>query len=251
MAATTLLHHLPHFEGMIRRYGSGSFHPPMLPGLPGMPEWAGWILIPTRWILAVTLLLGLFPRLSAGLLAASGFYIFLLDSSHYSNTAYFHLILLGLLACPNDRGQGERLIRIQMSIVFFYSVLEKCFSPFWGASGLMLRELAAQRFWPAGIHWGGVGLAIIGLEFFLAVALWWAPFQRIGAAAGIFFAVALEMTMRPALFSWDLLACWILLLPARPDGRLCARLPPYGLLGALYLAGAVLRFWKPGFLRFF
>ena len=233
VAAATLLYHIPHFERMVHRYLQCSYHTPVVAWLPELPQWAGPALLPLRRILGIGLLFGVFPRLSAGLLAASGFYILLLDLRFYSSNAYFHLLLLSLLACSSDRlglmklfrGEGaqatcpawpERLIRIQVSIIFFYSALDKLVSPFWGAGGEMLRELFLRH--PSVLQgWlsqaaGMISAGIIALEFFVAAALIYPPLRRAGVAAVLFFAIALEIFVAPELFPWDLMACMILFM---------------------------------------
>jgi hypothetical protein len=70
---------------------------PVLNGLLGLSQGPALALMVIRYLLACGLLFGIYPRLSAGLLALSGFYVFLLDFEYYTNNTYFHLILLTLL----------------------------------------------------------------------------------------------------------------------------------------------------------
>jgi hypothetical protein len=129
--------------------------------VPNLTLFTAGALIFARNVAAWFLLLGIYPRISAAFLAASGAYVFLLDWSHFSHNAHLHLLLLALLACSNDRvslwrlvqpddGQAatlawpERLVIIQLSIVFFFTALDKVVNPAWGASGGLLAEIGVM-----------------------------------------------------------------------------------------------------------
>lgn len=243
IAVLTLFAYVPHFEGLIRDYCASSFHVPIFFGIPPLSLKAGRLLIVLAHASGWALVLGFFPRLSATLLAASGFYIFSLDVQYYANNVLFHLLLLVLLACSCDRislrtlmrgddGKAvctawpEHLIRWQLSIVLFYSALDKVFSPFWSGAGGWLGEMGISPHGPL-FFWldranetflslweVGIKRAVIGLELFLAVAFLLKPLRRLVVPLGLFFAIYLEVLVRPQLFAWDMVAVLLLFLPA-------------------------------------
>jgi predicted DCC family thiol-disulfide oxidoreductase YuxK len=244
LAVTTLVFHVPKFNGLIDRYVASAFHvPPALPWIPPLTPLGGAALIALQHVAAWGLLLGLGPRLCAWFLAAAGFYIILLDPEHYAHNAQFHLTLLALVGCSSDRvslprllraddagercpAWPERLVRIQLCIVFSYAALSKIFSPHWGLSGTLL---AAQRVTEHGLGLGALqkvnqtvirafpaamSVVTTALEFFLAVAFLCRPLWRAGIVVAFVFVVYLEFLLRPGVFAWDVLAALLVLVPA-------------------------------------
>jgi hypothetical protein len=255
LAFTTLVFHVPKFNGLIADYAASAFHvPPAFWWLPVLTPWTGAVLSILQYAAAGGLLLGLGIPTSGWFLAGAGLYVLLLDPEHYSHNAHFHLTLLALAGCSRDgltlarlvredavaaRGPAwpERLVRFQVGIVFFYAALDKVFSPFWGLSGTRLLELrmtdhplvlnflqrlnqAVTRAAPAALS-----LATIGLEFFLAAAAVFRPLWRAGLVVGFLFIAYLEFLVAPGLFTWDMFAVGILFLPAG-DGAWRVRLDP-------------------------
>ena len=248
VAFTTLVFHVPKFNGLIGDYAVSAFHvAPAFAALPILSPTAGAVLALLQYLAAGALLLGVAVPVCGWFLAGAGFYVMLLDPEHYSHNAHFHLTLLALLGCSRDGlsltrlvrepaaaarcpAWPERLGRLQVGIVFFYAALDKVFSPFWGVSGTRLGVLRmADR---------GLGLALlqrlnqtitraapaawsiatIALEFFLAVAVVFRPLWRAGLVVGFVFIAYLEFLVAPGLFTWDMFACGILFLPAADGG---------------------------------
>ncbi len=233
IAATTIIFVIPRLNGAVHSYLASSFHTPMLSWIPSLPAHTQRALALAEYTAAVCLLLGLLPRLAAGFLAASIFYIFLLDTRYYSHWCQFHLILLTLLACSKARfSWPEHLIRFQLSILLFYTALDKVFSPYWGTSGMFftyefdsLKNTVMPGLLSSPLAWlkaQGLGvfvrfpavisIATIGLEFFLAVGFLFRPCWRIAVPLGFLFAAALEFFMGPISFAWDFMAVLILFL---------------------------------------
>ncbi len=223
LAVTTVMFFMPYSQKMIHHYLASSFHNPMLPGIPDLVPWAGRMLIIAQYLAVGGLFLGVLPQLGAGILALSGFYVFLLDKQYYSHWYQFHLILLTLLSFSKERlslvgwirrdnngsptcpAWPENLIRFQLSIVLFHTALNKAFSPYWGSSGkfftvgfgtlafpdgspfFALREfmLSALLAYPA-----AASLCVIGLEFFLAIAFLFRPLWRISPTTRLRFALS-------------------------------------------------------------
>jgi vitamin K-dependent gamma-carboxylase-like protein len=248
VALLTLVFHVPKFSAIIRDYTASAFHvPPAFAWLPVPTLSSGAMLIGLQYVAATGLLLGFGARACAWLLAGAGFYVLLLDPEHYSHNAHFHLTLLALIGCSRDGislrrliGGGdadarcpawpERLVRLQVAIVFFYAALDKVFSPFWGLSGRRLAALRMAGHGP-GLNWilrlnqaatrtapAALSVATIAVEFFLAVAALARPLWRVGLAVGLLFIAYLEFLVKPGLFTWDMFAAGLLFLPAGDGG---------------------------------
>jgi hypothetical protein len=248
LAFTTLVFHVPKFNGLIGSYAASAFHvPPAFAWLPILTPTAAGALALLQYAAAAGLLLGVAVPPCGWFLAGAGFYVMLLDPEHYSHNAHFHVTLLALLGCSQDEvslarlvreraaaarcpAWPERLVRLQVGIVFFYAALDKVFSPFWGLAGTRLGALrmadhglglgllqrlnrAVTRTAPAALS-----VATIAVEFFLAAAAVFRPFWRAGLVVGFTFIAYLEFLVAPGLFTWDMFAAGILFLPAADGG---------------------------------
>jgi Vitamin K-dependent gamma-carboxylase len=248
LAVTTVVFHIPKFNDLIGDYVASAFHvPPAIAWLPPLSPAAGMALPPLQYAAAVSLLFGFWSRTCAWFLAVAGAWVMLLDPEHYSHNAHFHLTLLALAGCANDRlslrrllreddgaarcaAWPERLIRAQIAIVFFYAALDKVFSPFWGLSGTVLPGLRMAE------HGFGLGLlqranmrllraapgvlSVVTMltEFFLAAVALVPRLWPIGLAVGLSFVVSIEFLLQPGLFAWDLLVAGLVFLPAGDRG---------------------------------
>jgi hypothetical protein len=231
-------------DRLIRLYYQSAFHIPIIPGLPAIPWKAGWwVLILLHHLAGWALLLGIWPRCAAGFLAASGAYVFLLEAENFSHNTWFHLLLLGLLVFAGDRlslsqligetggrrrcpAWPEKLLRLQVAILFFYSALDKVMSPFWGLSGGVLADrVFVQRTAPLSwihdrIRWlvdtfpGPVSVTTIGLEFALTACMLFRPLWSIAVPLALVFAAQIEFLLIPGAFAWDVAALTVLFLPA-------------------------------------
>lgn len=248
LAVITLVFHVPKFSGLISAYAASAFHvPPAFAWIPVLTPLWGALLIALQYVAGLGLLLGIGPRVCAWFLAIVGFYVISLDPEHYAHNAQFHLTLLALVGCSGDRVRlpgllradadgdrcpawAERLVRIQLGIVFFYAALDKVFSPYWRLSGAVLPSLGVTEHWP-GLAWlqgfnqvvisafpAAASVATVALEFFLAVAFLWRPLWRPGIVVAFVFMVYLEFLVRPGAFTWDVLAALVLFLPAGDRG---------------------------------
>jgi hypothetical protein len=248
LAVTTIVFHVPKFNAVMDRYAASAFHvPPALSWIPPLTPWAGTTLGALQHVAAWGLLLGLAPRLCAWFLVAVGFYVIGLDPEHFAHNAQFHLTLLALAGCSRDGitlprllqtddaaavcpAWPERLVRIQLSIVFFFAALDKVFSPAWSVSGALLAVLGVAEHAPGLASLQRINLAAIrafpaamsvittALEFFLALAVLHRPLWRAGLVAGFVFVLYLEFLVRPGVFTWDVLAAFFVFAPAADRG---------------------------------
>lgn len=221
IALVTILFYLPSTDALIRDLYQYSFHVPILSWQLHLSKVAGIALIFAQHVFAWCLLFGWCPRFSAGFLALAGLGILLMDVRYYANNVLFHVVLLALLACSKDRvslihliqstktnarcvGWPERLVRIQLALLFFFSALDKMVNPFWGLKGQMLLELPLfNRVFP--LSWvqemnrfllqtfpGPISVGVIAVEFFLAVAFLYPPLWPAAVWVGMSFVLLLE-----------------------------------------------------------
>ena len=248
VALLTVVFHVPKFNVFIHDYTASAFHvPPAFAWLPVPGPVLGGLLAGLQYLAAAGLLLGVGAGTSAWFLAIAGFYVMLLDPEHYSHNAHFHLTLLALIGCARDGislrrliGGGdadarcprwpERLVQIQVAIVFFYAALDKVLSPFWGFSGQRLLALQMAEH-GLGLNWiqrfnqtaaqeapALLSVATIAIEFFLAAAALLRSLWRVGLVVGFLFISYLEFLVKPGLFAWDMFAAGLLFLPAGDGG---------------------------------
>ena len=248
VALLTIVFHVPKFNVFIYDYTASAFRvPPTFAWLPAPTLLLGALLAGLQYVSAAGLLLGVGASTGAWFLAVVGLYVMLLDPEYYSHNAHFHLTLLALVGCARDRislrrliagrdadarcpAWPERLVRIQVAIVFFYAALDKVLSPFWGFSGRKLLALQMAEH-GLGLNWiqrlnqaaartapAFLSVGTIAMEFFLAAAALLRPLWRVGLVVGILFVTYLEFLVKPGLFTWDMLAAGLLFLPAGDGG---------------------------------
>ena len=244
LAVVTLVFHVPKFNGLLEAYTASAFHvAPAFAWIPTPGRGAGIFLMGLQHIAGWGLLLGWWPRLAAWTLAGAGAYIMALDPEHYSHNAHFHLTLLALVGCAADRlslrrlvlgadddarapAWPERLIRLQLAIVFLFAAVDKVLSPHWRMTGAVLTApgfaphamglAALQRANQVvlGAVPGVLSVATIATELGLAVALVLPGLAALAIGLSVGFMMYLEFMVRPGVFAWDVLIALLLLSPA-------------------------------------
>lgn len=253
LATTTLCNYLPVLTGWLLQAAASPSTTASIPWLIHLPLPVVAVLLALGYAAGVALLLGWRPSLAAGFLVALGIYGY--AAGNHSHNGFLHLLLLALMACSTDglplrRLAGgrdtdatcvawpERLLRLQLAILYFHTSIDKMFSPEWGLGGQRLTHLASTRVLPGiadlergiaaaiGRVPGIASLAVIGGEMGIAVGLTLRRLWPYAIAANVAFALSLELLLVPAMFPWDLLALMILFVPAADGGyrvRLSAR----------------------------
>jgi hypothetical protein len=234
----------------------GGFHVPYLPFpapvTPSVYQFLHDLQIPFIALLG----LGILPRVCAGVLGALQGYVFFTDQLNFRNHPYFFLLLLLLLMfAPSGRAFSvpallrrlvsgsrdvgapltvQRLIQVQVSIVYFYAALHKLTGQFLG--GRVLADVIGSAIWrghlgqavtawlsPAALEWLRVSVVnprfwipsawlTVALELTLPVALW-IPRWRIPAMIfGVGFHLAIGYTMNIESFSLAMIASYLLFL---------------------------------------
>ncbi len=252
LATTTLCNYLPVLTGWLLQAAASPATTASIPWFIHLPPPIVIALLLLGYAAGIALVLGWRPSLAAMYLVALGAYGY--AAGNHSHNGFLHLLLLALVACSTDgltlrRLAGgrdpdatcpvwpERLLRLQLAIVYFHTSIDKMFSPEWGLGGLRLTYLESTRVLPGiadlerGIAAaiarapGLASLAVIIGEMFTAIGLTLQRLWPYAIAANIAFALALEFLLVPAMFPWDLLALMILFLPAA-DGTYRVRLNP-------------------------
>ena len=250
LATTTLCNYLPVLTGWLLQAAASPATTASIPWFIHLPPPIVIALLLLGYAAGIALVLGWRPSLAAMYLVALGAYGY--AAGNHSHNGFLHLLLLALVACSTEglklrRLAGgsdtdatcpawpERLLRLQLAIVYFHTSIDKMFSPEWGLGGLRLTHLESTRVLPGvadlerGIATaiarapGLASLTVIVGEMCTAIGLALRPLWPYAIAANIAFALALEFLLVPAMFPWDLLALMILFLPAA-DGAYRVRL---------------------------
>ncbi len=182
------------------------------PWIPDWPlEWA-WLLTAAWMLASLTFAAGLFTRLSGSVLAASIFYRFLLDRNLFANHLYLMAVLAFLLTVADSgawasldnvwRKKRERdvtrwstaLIRVQISLVYFFSALAKMNGNF--LDGTAFRQATRLAGLPTDVlvalAWGTVLM-----ELMWTWALWVDRWRPSAVATATAFHVAIALSMKP------------------------------------------------------
>jgi hypothetical protein len=159
--------------------------------------------------------LGLRARLCGAILALSMAYTLFSDQQLYSNHLYLAMLVVLLLALADSgarfsldaRRSGGRdeilewpilLLKIQISIVYFYAALLKINSQYLSGATLAefwpFNEAALSGGWAASPLLPILAVASVLTELFLAVALWSPRLRWVALAAGVGFHMAIIWT---------------------------------------------------------
>jgi hypothetical protein len=178
------------------------------PGVVKMP-YVAWIpplppallpLFTAAWLAAALAFgLGFRTRLAGAVLSVCMGYTLLMDQQLYSNHLYLFVVLLGLMTLADSgarlsldaRLRGPRpqiplwpiaLLRLQVSILYGFAVLAKL-NPMYLSGAVVAQFITPEALalletaWPRATLLPLLAVLSIGLELFLALALWSAPFR--------------------------------------------------------------------------
>ncbi len=251
----------------------GGFHLPYVsvlgPVSAQLYEWIQRIQI----VPIVLLGLGLWTRWAIGALLVLQGYVFFADQLNFRNEPYFFLLLLLLLLCsscdealslkrvlrkrrgvsiPDDGYLGpirpltaQRLIQVQVSLVYFYAALHKMNGWFLSGKGLVdflsvdllqgfsgdllravlteptLDSLVGVTSDPGVMRW--IAYLTVSAELFLACGLWFRRTRPFAIAIGIGLHASIALFLKSATFSLAMIASYLLFLePTRVAGWLAA-----------------------------
>ncbi len=243
----------------------GGFHFPYLSIIKPVPDYVYHALHNLQYPFAGLLALGLFPRLSAGTLLGLQGYIFFADRLNFRNHPYFFLLLLLLLTLSRHAGGSfsipallrgrrtrdetiapltiQRVIQVQVSIVYFFAALHKMTA--WYLGGNVLAEFMTPSllkvFTGAGSSgtleairiaignprfWVAPAWITVLLELSLPVALWIPRVRPVAMILGIGFHLIIAFTMSIYVFSAAMISSYVLFLEPETLPRLVDRWRP-------------------------
>ncbi len=191
------------------------------------------------------LMLGYQARLSAATLLALSVFQHLVDQNYWAHHMYFLMLMLLLLALSESdatlsarwsrEGFQDRwvarwpvwLLKVQLSIAYFYSAAAKLNEAFLGGQ-VFLDRLALPDFARHPSIVQALSTGAVGLEFFLAFALWHRTFRPYALAVGLLFHGIIPVTMGLyaglLAFSIMVLSVYVLFLDDRTRPMQPARL---------------------------
>ena len=252
----------------------GGFHLPYLSFMPLVTPDVYHLIHDLQYPFILLLGIGLLPRLSAAVLLVLQGYVYFADQLNFRNHPYLFLLFLLLLAfSPSGqafsipalarrtlgglRGAGataspvapltvQRLMQVQISIVYLYAAIHKMTAQFLGgwvladvvggalAKGPFGRHLAGvlspdafQAFAQAASRpgfWVPTSWATVILELLLPFALWSPRWRRAGMVFGIPFHLAIGYTMGIGVFSLAMISSYLLFLDPATLPNLWGRL---------------------------
>ena len=224
-----------------------------------------------QWVFLLLLGLGIYARISAGALLVLQGYIFFSDQLNFRNHPYFFLLVLLLLtfspagesfsvpalirrlrrgAGPSDRTApltSQRLIQLQVSIVYGYASLHKMTAAYLngrvltiimapaianGRLGTILSILPAslaealQTAMDRPAVWAVAAWSTVLLELSLAFALWIPRVRKPAMIFGICFHLSIAILMNIDTFSLAMIGSYLLFLDPETLPRLFARMAP-------------------------
>lgn len=227
----------PFFGGTESSYFADGFYSPYFNFL-APPPYAVFLFL--SQCLHVALLLALAGFLtSISLLVSAGIslYLFMLNKIHYHNHFYstiLVLFLLGFSPCAKvwsidarlKGGQAPsrvhswavRLLQVTVSLMYLASAASKTI-PSWlsGKNLEMLSEYGVTYYRGAFailkiVPFMWQAIAVVGVEYFLAVGLWCPKLRRWAIVTGILFHICLGATMSIGTFSWQMAALYLVFL---------------------------------------
>ena len=252
----------------------GGFHLPYLSFLTPLSPENYQVMHDLQYPFIVLLGLGILPRVCAGVLLGLQGYIFFADQLNFRNHPYFFLLLLLLLmfapsgkafsipalfrglveGSRNALARGgvtsplttQRLMQVQVSIVYFYAAIHKMTAQFLGGHVLAdmmggsvsngrLGHLLAGWLSPAALDgfrvsaanpefWVPAAWITVILELTLPFALWFPRWRIAAMAVGIPFHIAIGYTMRIEIFSAAMIASYVLFLDPETLPRVWQRM---------------------------
>ncbi|MGA2451854.1 MAG: HTTM domain-containing protein [Polyangiaceae bacterium] len=249
-------------------YFGDFFHVPFLAEayVPSRLVYTG--ILASMLLLAALSVVGVCARLALGASAILGIYVLLCDRLQFHQNRYALFCIAGLLSLsPCDRSfvvvkrvtspvsrigplWAQRLAQGQLSVIYLAAGGGKFFDADW-RKGLVLADLLrhyTRRPWNGALEAraidfitdpataGVLAKVVIATELFLAVGLWYRRTRVFALWWGVWFHLAIQLTLHPEFFTWIVFAGYALFVtpdfrartfcfdPLRPKGALCARL---------------------------
>lgn len=191
---------------MLRVFRPGVVRFPMFEFLPVIGARTAFAIV-VAWVLsALTFTIGAKVRVSGLLLAATMGATLFIDQQLYFSHLYLLtlIVLLVAIADPENRSESVLywpvlLLKLQLSIVYLFAALSKMNAQY--LSGFMLAANFRQSliFPPALL--AAFAAASIGVELFLAFALWSTRLRKLAVIVGITFHTAMVASLSPPVMA--------------------------------------------------
>jgi hypothetical protein len=213
------------------------------PQIDTIPEIA---VVSILWIAAsVGLMVGYRARSSAAILGGCILFLHFVDQNFWAHHMYFLGLMMLLFSLTDSdaavsvrawRGDGEAeiaawpvlLIKIQLSLVYFFTAVSKVNPAFLSGDVLVTRMSLPTTLIPATLI-PALAVATVACEMFLAFALWLPRLRVWGALTGVvlhlFVPVLLGSYAGLLVFTLATLSLYVLYVDARDLERLRARFP--------------------------
>lgn len=224
----------PEFGPQSLARASPSFAAPLVRGFDALLPWSG-VLCRLRLALTVLLLVGLFPRLNAFLLALVSWSLFAADGFRYLHHLLILYVSILFLAFPQQEPAAAdrtgilqlpcalRVLRAHVMVVYLAAGLAKLNAPW--LSGRTIAALHEHGFikgalFDAGVSATGVqGLAIgaCATELLVPVLLFFRKTRLVGALLAVALHVAIHETMLVATFGGTMLVLLLSFLPCAAE----------------------------------
>ena len=173
---------------------------------------------------ALLLIAGRYARVAAAALAALYLATFLSDQLAYTNNVFLFIVLLGLCAIepldpehPSPR-YPTFLVRALVTVIYAVGALVKLDGNW--RSGYILGEaclhyhFAYAKNFGLNVDWLFRWLALVSLfvEGALAIALWRKSMRKYAIVVGVLFHFFVEMLLPVRIFSWEMMAVYVVFL---------------------------------------
>lgn len=198
---------------------------PVFSWLPVLPSSALRLFIAVWLVAAAAFALGWKTRVAGGVLTLVTGYTLVLDQQTYSNHLYLlFLVILLLTIADSGAAWAILLLKIQVTIVYFFSAMAKI-TPQYLAGEILIRSLkqegwlAVPESWRTPAAMSLLAVTSIAVELFIAFGLW-SPRLRLAAIiAGTGFhlliiAVLDSSRLSLAIFALSMFAVYVLFVDA-------------------------------------
>jgi hypothetical protein len=207
IGAVCLLRVIEEYRVMSRVLNPQTIHFPVIEGVPTLTLTQAAIILPLWFGAALAFTIGWKTRISGFVLAAVMGYTLLIDQQLYASNLYLLCLIVLLLTLaevgrPSESNSVWRwpilLLRIQLSIVYFFAAVTKVNSVY--LNGYMLESNLRKDF-PAAVFMPRMlttlAVASIVIELFLAGAFWVRSLRKSAVLVGVLFHVTMVLTLTP------------------------------------------------------
>lgn len=196
---------------------------PFFSWLPVLPASALPIFIAVWGLAALLFTIGVKTRIAGVVLTIVTAYALLLDQQTYSNHLYLLVLVLLLLTIAHGGvAWAIQLLKIQITLVYFFSAIAKITPQYLAGEVLMLT--LKHEGWRTPSIMSALAILSIVVELFIAFGLWSARLRRFAILAGIGFHAAIlgildSSRLSLLIFALDMFAVYVLFVDDELRGQ--------------------------------